>query len=68
MKSGFKIGGVMPRLNTKRTEIWGTGFIKTRKGFISRDLERVGRSDKWRKDRNKRKAARKSLTNHRELW
>jgi len=37
----------MPRLKTKRGKNWGTGPGKS--------LERVSRSDDWRKARNERK-------------
>jgi hypothetical protein len=42
----------MPRIRTKRCKNWGTGPIGMR---ADKSLARVERSEKWRKNRNKRK-------------
>jgi len=49
----------MPRIATKREKYWGTE-PNVQVGDHCRYLGRVARGDKWRKARNKRKAARRT--------
>jgi hypothetical protein len=52
----------VPRLRSKRGEMWGTGFVQVGRDMkVERDLDRESRTEKWRIERNKRKAMRKKV-------
>jgi hypothetical protein len=53
------LGGKMPRISTKRGSQWGTG-VPAETPWLTKTLNRVKRSEKWRKARNERKRMNKA--------
>jgi hypothetical protein len=49
----------MPRISTKRGSQWGTG-VPAETPWLTKTLNRVKRSEKWRKARNERKRMNKA--------